>query len=53
MLLLALSASRPREGAANWLPIPAGSFTLIARLYLLRPDVRDGRYVLPPVERID
>ncbi|MCC6925668.1 DUF1254 domain-containing protein [Novosphingobium sp.] len=52
-LTLTLSATRPREGVANWLPIPAGAFTLVARLYLPRPEVLDGRYDLPPVERIE
>jgi len=52
-LTLTLAAKRPREGTANWLPVPSGTFTLVARLYLPRPEALDGRYVLPPVERID
>jgi hypothetical protein len=52
-LTLTLSATRPREGTANWLPVPAGAFTLVARLYLPRPEVLDGSYLLPPVERIE
>lgn len=51
-LTLTLSASRPREGTANWLPVPAAGFTLVARLYLPRPSALDGSYLLPPVERI-
>ncbi|HEX4848776.1 MAG TPA: DUF1214 domain-containing protein, partial [Novosphingobium sp.] len=52
-LTLTLSASRPRSGPANWLPVPPGSFTLVARLYLPRAEALDGRYVLPPFERIE
>jgi hypothetical protein len=52
-LTLMLSANRPREGSANWLPVPSGSFTLVARLYLPRPEALDGRYALPAVERIE
>lgn len=51
-LTLTLSATRPREGTANWLPVPAAGFTLVARLYLPRPSALDGSYLLPPVERI-
>lgn len=51
-LSLTLSATRPREGTANWLPVPAAGFTLVARLYLPRPSALDGSYLLPPVERI-
>ena len=52
-LTVTLSANRPREGTANWLPTPPGAFTLVARLYLPRSEVLDGRYDLPPVERIE
>lgn len=52
-LTLTLAASRPRERGANWLPVPAGPFTLVARLYLPRLEALDGRYDLPPVERIE
>ncbi len=52
-LSLTLSAARPREGTSNWLPVPAGGFTLVARLYLPHAEALDGRYALPPVERIE
>lgn len=51
-LTLTLSADRPHEGTANWLPVPAAGFTLVARLYLPHAEALDGRYALPPVERI-
>jgi hypothetical protein len=37
---------------ANWLPAPAsGPFSLTLRAYLPEPDLLQGRYRLPPVER--
>jgi hypothetical protein len=51
-LLLTLSASDPGEGA-NWLPTPAkGPFTLIFRGYRPAPAMAEGRWRLPPVERL-
>lgn len=52
-LEIVLSASRPREGMSNWLPIPPGPTMLVTRMYLPRPEALDGRYTLPPVVRID
>ncbi len=52
-LTIALSATQPKEGKSNWLPVPAGPFHLVTRMYLPRAEALDGRYVLPPVERID
>lgn len=48
-----LSATRPPEGTSNWLPVPPGAFHVVTRLYLPAPEALDGRYVLPPIERID
>jgi len=48
-----LSASRPPEGASNWLPVPKGAFHVVTRLYLPRAEALDGRYVLPPIEKLD
>lgn len=47
-----LSATRPPTGAANWLPVPAGGFHVVTRLYLPRPEALDGRYALPVIERL-
>ena len=52
-LTITLSSTPPREGISNWLPTPAGRFHLVTRLYLPKPEALDGRYVLPPVERVD
>ncbi|OYU34333.1 DUF1254 domain-containing protein [Novosphingobium sp. PASSN1] len=40
------------DRSANWLPAPAsGPFSLSFRAYWPRPEFRDGRYRLPPIER--
>jgi len=38
---------------ANWLPAPAGEFSLMLRLYLPADDVAAGRWVPPSIERMD
>lgn len=41
------------ERSANWLPAPAsGPFSLSFRAYWPKPEFRDGRYRLPPIERL-
>jgi hypothetical protein len=40
----------PAGHEANWLPVPAGSFTLILRIYLPHEAVIDGTYKVPAVE---
>jgi hypothetical protein len=39
------------EGGSNWLPAPQGPFHLMMRLYAPRPEVLDGSWVPPPLER--
>ena len=45
-------ASPGADREANWLPAPAGPFALFMRAYLPKPDLLDGRYRLPDVERV-
>lgn len=50
---ITLSATPPRSGTSNWLPTPAkGGFMVVARLYLPEPAALDGRYSLPPIEKL-
>lgn len=51
-LTLYLSATKPTQGASNWLPVPPGAFHVVIRMYLPLPEVLDGRYALPAIERI-
>ncbi|MBN8509322.1 MAG: DUF1214 domain-containing protein, partial [Burkholderiales bacterium] len=51
---LAIQADPPADlPAANWLPVRAGEpFLLNARLYWPKPEALDGRWQLPPVQRL-
>ncbi len=53
-LTILLQRESPGEGAAsNWLPTPAeGGFKLALRLYAPKPEVIDGSWTPPPVERV-
>ncbi len=46
-----LQATAPVGHEANWIPTPAGAFTLWLRIYLPGPGVLDGSYLVPPVQR--
>lgn len=37
---------------SNWLPTPAGLFSMTLRLYVPRPEALDGRWYAPPIERL-
>jgi hypothetical protein len=55
-LTLCLQHSAPDDPAerANWLPSPAGGFSLCLRAYLPHPNLVEGLFVLaPPVRRIE
>ena len=39
------------QESANWLPAPAGPFSLCMRLYAPRPEALDGRWNPPPLVR--
>jgi len=38
---------------ANWLPAPAGNYYLVLRLYGARPEVIDGKWTPPPIQKSD
>ena len=39
------------DGQANWLPAPAGPFSLAMRLYWPKADALDGKWIAPPLVR--
>jgi hypothetical protein len=41
------------DKAANWLPAPAGPFSMNLRLYWPKAEALDGRWIPPTVQRID
>ncbi len=53
-LTLTLQHAAPTDPVerANWLPAPEGSFYLCLRAYLPTPDMLEGRYELPALERL-
>jgi hypothetical protein len=48
-----ISHQQPDGGISNWLPCPTGPFAVTMRLYLPKPEFLDGRWKLPPIERIE
>ena len=40
------------ERASNWLPAPAGPFTMTLRAYLPKPELLSGAYRLPPMTAV-
>ena len=52
-LTIPIQHQRPGTHAANWLPAPAAPFYLILRLYHPRAEFLSGRYVIPPVTRLE
>jgi hypothetical protein len=45
-------ASPGADKETNWLPAPPGPFTMVLRAYQPRLEFRDGRFRMPPVERL-
>jgi hypothetical protein len=51
-LTIYLQADSPgKDLESNWLPAPRDGFNLILRLYWPKPDVLDGTWKPPAVER--
>ncbi len=48
-----LSAEEPSEGAANWLPVKKGGFTVTLRTYLPRPELMALDWKPPAIQRIE
>ena len=44
------TAPPPQSPQANWLPVPAGPFSLTLRMYWPQDPVLNGSYVIPAVE---
>ncbi|WP_230742755.1 DUF1254 domain-containing protein [Methanooceanicella nereidis] len=42
----------PSGSGSNWLPAPEGDFYLILRMYQPKPDVLEGKYPIPPVQKV-
>jgi hypothetical protein len=42
-----------KDKESNWLPTPADSFNVVMRLYWPKKQIVDGRWKMPPVERVN
>ncbi len=51
-LAIVVAASRPTETDVNWLPAPAGAFSLVLRVYDPAPRVLDGSWSPPVIQAI-
>jgi len=46
-----ISKQTPAKGTSNWLPSGDEDFYLILRMYQPKPEVLNGKYTIPPIER--
>jgi len=51
-LTIVVSATRPAEAGVNWLPAPAGAFSLVLRVYDPAASVLDGSWSPPAIQAI-
>jgi hypothetical protein len=51
-LTIVVSASRPGDADVNWLPAPAGAFSLVLRVYDPTASVLDGSWFPPAIQTI-
>jgi hypothetical protein len=49
-LTIEISNEPPTENHSNWLPAPAGPFTVVIRIYGPKQELLDGSWQLPPME---
>lgn len=50
---LYVGAAAPAGREANWLPAPAGEFSLMLRLYLPTATIGDGGWMPPRIDRVE
>lgn len=51
-LELSIQTEQPLSGAANWLPVPRGPFSLVLRAYQPRQELLNGSYKPPVLQRV-
>ncbi|TGD74872.1 DUF1254 domain-containing protein [Mangrovimicrobium sediminis] len=42
-----------KDKEPNWLPAPAGPFSVVMRLYWPKPEALDGSWKIPPLTKVD
>jgi hypothetical protein len=53
LTILIQTDSPGKNREANWLPAPNGPFMLAMRYYFPKPELLDGKWKSPAVERIE
>jgi hypothetical protein len=53
LTLLIQNSSPGKDAESNWLPAPNGPFSVIMRLYLPKVDALEGKWVAPPLKKIE
>ena len=51
-LTIVLQLEQPEDKSINWMPVPAGNFAAIMRLYEPSAAALDNSYLLPRIEEI-
>lgn len=51
-LTIDISHEPPGENLSNWLPAPAGPFTVVIRIYGPKQELLDGSWQLPPLDMV-
>jgi hypothetical protein len=52
LTLYVQNESPGKDKEANWLPAPKGPFSVIMRLYLPKAEALEGKWVAPPMQRV-
>jgi hypothetical protein len=52
-LTIVLQQQQPEDDKLNWMPVPAGNFAAIMRLYEPSEAALDNSYLLPRIEDIE
>jgi hypothetical protein len=53
LTLLIQNESPGKNKESNWLPAPKGPFVMFMRLYWPKEDAMNGKWIAPPLKRID
>ena len=53
LTLLIQHESPGKDQEANWLPAPAGPFSVIIRLYLPKTEALNGTWKAPPLQKVN
>jgi hypothetical protein len=52
LTLYVQNESPGKDKEANWLPSPKGPFWVVLRLYVPKPEALEGKWIAPPIKRL-